>query len=64
MGMALVTKRVVREEQGNTVLAIHFTIKDVYPVVHYYKIERFSLKVGVPCMRVAELIKKDWSIML
>ena len=29
MGVALVTKHVMKEEQGNAVLAVHFTVKAI-----------------------------------
>ena len=35
MGVALVMKHVAKEEQGNAVFAIPFTVKDVLPTVHY-----------------------------
>ena len=64
MGVALVMKAIVSYCQGNVVFAIHFTVKAVYPAVHYTnKMKCFSFKSG-HALRVAKLIKEDWFIVL
>ena len=48
-----------KEEQGNAVSAIHFTVK---PFNHLYitnKMKHFSFRSG-HAVRVAEVIKEDW----
>ena len=67
MAVALVTKQSVlsitaKEEQGNAVLAIHFTVKPLNQL-YITKTESFSFKSG-RAMWVTEVIKEDHPVLL
>ena len=55
-----------KEEQGNVVLAIHFTVTEkeaFYQLYNANKTEHLSYEVGMSC-RVAKLLKEHWLIVL
>ena len=58
--IALVTKRIMNEEQGNAAFGIHFTVKSRCLT---NKMEHFSFKSGCT-IRVAKHLKEDWLTVL
>ena len=52
----------VKEEQGNAVCAVHFTVRAVSPAVLYQqdKVLQFYKRMGVATMWDTKFIKVDW----
>ena len=66
MSVALVMKHIVnpaKEEQGNSVFAVHFTVKGVYPIVHYQQDVAFQ-KIGMPSSSEAFKRRVSYSVTL
>ena len=52
-----------KEEQGNAVFAVHYTVKPFNQLHITNKMEYFSFKSGC-AMHSAKLLKQDWAIVL